>query len=69
MGLAQTATFDDGFLPDFLTRTQKKRLKRQVRQERSEKAQEKRRIPKYILLLVGLFLLAIVIYMLASWQG
>ena len=38
-------------------------------QERSEKAQEKRRIPKYILLLVGLFLLAIVIYMLASWQG
>ena len=38
-------------------------------QERSEKAQEKRRIPKYILLLVGLFLLAVVIYMLASWQG
>lgn len=38
-------------------------------QERSEKAQEKRRIPKYILLIVGLFLLAIVIYMLASWQG
>lgn len=38
-------------------------------QERSEKAQEKRRIPKYILLLVGLFLIAIVIYMLASWQG
>ncbi|MFW1736511.1 MULTISPECIES: hypothetical protein [unclassified Acinetobacter] len=38
-------------------------------QERSEKAQEKRRIPKYILLLVGLFLLAIAIYMLASWQG
>lgn len=38
-------------------------------QERSEKAQEKRRIPKYILLLVGIFLLAIVIYMLASWQG
>jgi len=41
MGLAQTATFDDGFLPDFLTRTQKKRLKRQVRQERAEKAASK----------------------------
>ncbi len=35
MGLAQTATFNDSFLPDFLTRTQKKRLKRQVRQEKA----------------------------------
>jgi flagellar basal body-associated protein FliL len=36
-------------------------------QERSEKAKENRRIPIYILILIGLFLLAIVIYMLSSW--
>ncbi len=34
MGFAQTAAIENEFLPDFLTRTQKKRLKRQARQEK-----------------------------------
>jgi len=35
MGFAQTAAIENKFLPDFLTRTQKKRLKRQARQEKT----------------------------------
>lgn len=34
MGFAQTAGIENKFLPDFLTRTQKKRLKRHARQEK-----------------------------------
>ncbi len=38
-------------------------------EERIEKAQEKRRIPKYILFIVALFLIAIIVYMLSTWRG
>ena len=34
MGFAQTADFENEFLPEFLTRTQKKRLKKQNRHEK-----------------------------------
>ncbi len=36
-------------------------------EERSEQIKTNRRIPVYILILIGLFFLAFVIYMLSNW--